>query len=429
MSFDSLGLSADLLRAVTALGYQSPTPIQQQAIPAVLAGKDLMAAAQTGTGKTAAFTLPLLHRLATVQRGEARQVRALVLTPTRELANQVSESVRDYGKFLSLTSTVVFGGVGINPQMKTLRRGVDIVVATPGRLIDHITRRTVDLSKVEILVLDEADRMLDMGFLPAIERIVKLLPKSRQTLLFSATFSPTIKQLAAKFLRSPQSIEVAKPNTAAKTVTQVLYSVDHERKRELLSHMIGMQNLQQVLVFTRTKRGADRLALQLAKDGIEADAIHGDKSQGARTRALNNFKQNRIRALVATDVAARGIDIDQLSHVVNYELPDDIENYVHRIGRTGRAGNAGTAISLIGAHERGQLRDIERLLNTRLSLQVMEGYEPSASAGPIQQLARRQQPQKAQKPRRSFQSREAQSGNKQAQNQSRRSGARRSAWG
>lgn len=429
MSFHTLGLSADLLRAVTEQGYQEPTPIQRLAIPAVLAGKDLMAAAQTGTGKTAAFTLPLLQRLVAGQRGTHRRVRALVLTPTRELANQVSESVHSYGSFSPLTSAVIFGGVSINPQIKTLRRGVDIIVATPGRLIDHITRRTVDLSSVEILVLDEADRMLDMGFLPAIERIVKLLPKSRQTLLFSATFSPTIKQLAAKFLNAPQSIEVAKPNTAATTVTQVLYSVDHERKRELLSHMIGAQNLQQVLVFTRTKRGADRLAMQLAKDGIEADAIHGDKSQGARTRALNNFKQNRIRALVATDVAARGIDIDQLSHVVNYELPDDIENYVHRIGRTGRAGNTGTAISLIGAQERGQLRDIERLLNTRLSLQVMEGYEPSKSAGPIQALTRRQQPQKPQKSRQSTHAQSAPRGDKKSQNSSRRTGARRSAWG
>ncbi|MBI3562789.1 MAG: DEAD/DEAH box helicase [Gammaproteobacteria bacterium] len=403
MSFVSFGLSADIVRAITVKGYTVATPIQQQAIPAVLAGRDLMAAAQTGTGKTAAFTLPLLERLIQLPSpASATKVRALVLTPTRELAGQVSESVRDYGKFLSLRSGVVFGGVNINPQMKTLRRGVDILVATPGRLIDHMTRRTVDLSQVSILVLDEADRMLDMGFLPAIERIVSALPSQRQTLLFSATFSPTIKKLAARFLKSPQMIEVSQPNTAASTVTQLVYKVDHERKRELLSHMIGQQNLQQVLIFTRTKRGADRLAKQLVQDGIQADAIHGDKSQGARTRALADFKRNRIRALVATDVAARGIDIDQLSHVVNYELPDDIENYVHRIGRTGRAGKSGTAISLIGAHEQGQLRDIEKLLNTRLSLQVIEGYEPTNKPGANNDAPRRA----ANKPRRAAPARE-----------------------
>ena len=377
MKFTSLGLSADILRAITAQGYETPTPIQQQAIPAALAGRDLMAAAQTGTGKTAAFTLPMLHKLTELPAGPVRKVHALVLTPTRELANQVSESVRDYGKFIALRSTVVFGGVNINPQMKTLRNGVDILVATPGRLIDHLTRRTVDLSQVKILVLDEADRMLDMGFLPAIERILALLPKQRQTMMFSATFSPTIKKLAARFLNNPLSIEVAQPNTAASTVTQMAYRVDSARKREMLAHMIGSQNLQQVLVFARTKRGADRLAKHLEQDGISADSIHGDKSQGARNRALNDFKRNNIRALVATDVAARGIDIDQLSHVINYELPDDIENYVHRIGRTGRAGNEGTAISLIGADEHGQFRAIERLLNKKINLDVMAGYEPT----------------------------------------------------
>ncbi len=377
MKFTSLGLSADILRAVSAQGYETPTPIQQQAIPAALAGRDLMAAAQTGTGKTAAFTLPMLHKLAELPAGPVRKVHALVLTPTRELANQVSESVRDYGKFISLRSTVVFGGVNINPQMKTLRQGVDILVATPGRLIDHLTRRTVDLSQVKVLVLDEADRMLDMGFLPAIERILALLPKQRQTMMFSATFSPTIKKLATRFLNNPLSIEVAQANSAASTVTQMAYRVDSARKREMLAHMIGSQNLQQVLVFARTKRGADRLAKHLEQDGISADSIHGDKSQGARNRALSDFKRNNIRALVATDVAARGIDIDQLSHVINYELPDDIENYVHRIGRTGRAGNEGTAISLIGADEHGQFRAIERLLNKKINLDVMTGYEPT----------------------------------------------------
>jgi ATP-dependent RNA helicase RhlE len=380
MKFTSLGLSAEVLRAVVAKGYENPTPIQLQAIPAALAGRDLMAAAQTGTGKTAAFTLPLLHKLAELPTGPVRKVHALILTPTRELAGQVSESVRDYGKFLSLRSTVVFGGVNINPQMKTLRNGVDILVATPGRLIDHLTRRTVDLSQVKVLVLDEADRMLDMGFLPAIERILALLPKQRQTMMFSATFSPTIKKLAAKFLHNPLSIEVAQPNAAASTVTQLAYRVDSSRKREMLAHMIGSQNLQQVLVFARTKRGADRLAKHLIADGIEADSIHGDKSQGARNRALSDFKRNNIRALVATDVAARGIDISQLSHVINYELPDDIENYVHRIGRTGRAGNEGTAISLIAADEQGQFRAIERLLNTKINLDVMSGYEPTQHA-------------------------------------------------
>lgn len=376
MSFSSLGLSAELLRAVTEQGYQQPTPIQAQAVPVILEGRDVMAGAQTGTGKTAAFTLPLLQNLCASPAKERRMVRALVLTPTRELADQVGESVRLYGKHSTLRSAVVFGGVNINSQIKTLRAGVDILVATPGRLQDHLDRRTVDLSAVEVVVLDEADRMLDMGFIQAIERILGKTPASRQTLLFSATFSDSIKKLAYRFLKSPQVIEVAQRNAAAASVEQSAYLVDRTHKRALLSHLIGSEDWRQVLVFTRTKRGADRLAIQLAKDGIESAAIHGDKSQGARSRALTQFKRSAVRALVATDVAARGLDIDSLPHVVNFELPNNPEDYVHRIGRTGRGGQTGKAVSLVSAEERGQLLAIERLLKAKIRTEVLGGFEP-----------------------------------------------------
>ncbi|MES9938274.1 MAG: ATP-dependent RNA helicase RhlE [Sedimenticola sp.] len=387
MSFENLGLSADILRAVAEQGYSEPTPIQRQAIPVVLQGRDILAGAQTGTGKTAGFTLPLLELLKEHAQGKGhRPIRALVLTPTRELAAQVGESVETYGRHLPLRSTVIFGGVKINPQIEKLRHGVDILIATPGRLLDHAQQKTIDLSKIEILVLDEADRMLDMGFIHDIRRVLKLLPRERQNLLFSATYSDEIKQLANDLLDRPELIEVARRNTAAETVAQVVYPVDKKRKRELLSHMIGANNWQQVLVFTRTKHGANRLAQQLEKDGLSAAAIHGNKSQGARTRALAGFKAGDIRVLVATDIAARGLDIDQLPHVVNYELPNVPEDYVHRIGRTGRAGNEGEAASLVCVDEHKLLRDIERLLKREIPREIIPGYEvdPSIKAEPIQ---------------------------------------------
>ncbi len=382
MSFDSLGLSAELLRAVADQGYNKPTAVQQAAIPEVLAGRDMLAGAQTGTGKTAGFTLPLLHRLhtsSTHDNKKQRKVRALILVPTRELAAQVGESVDTYGRHLPLTSTIIFGGVNINPQIKTLRRGVDIVVATPGRLLDHASQGTLDLSHVEMLVLDEADRMLDMGFIRDIRRIIKLLPHQRQNLLFSATYSKDIRKLADTLLNNPALVEVARRNTAAELVSQVVHPVEKSRKRELLSHMIGSQNWRQVLVFTRTKHGANRLAQQLDKDGISSAAIHGNKSQGARTRALASFKQGDVRVLVATDIAARGLDIDQLPHVVNFELPNVSEDYVHRIGRTGRAGNEGSAVSLVCGEEVEHLRGIERLLKRELPQEIIPGYEADLS--------------------------------------------------
>ena len=384
MSFDTLGLSAELLRAIREQGYNEPTPVQRKAIPIILSGRDVLAGAQTGTGKTAGFTLPLLQRLSGTPAEGRRPVRALVLTPTRELAAQVGDSVQTYGRHLPLQSAVVFGGVKINPQIAKLRRGVDILVATPGRLLDHAGQKTVDLSQVEILVLDEADRMLDMGFIHDIRKIMALLPKreTRQTLLFSATFSEEIKQLARRLLHNPELIEVARRNTAAETVAQCIHPVDKNRKRELLSHMIGARNWRQVLVFTRTKHGANRLAQQLEKDGLTAAAIHGNKSQAARTRALAEFKSGKIRVLVATDIAARGLDIDQLPHVVNFELPNVPEDYVHRIGRTGRAGNEGEALSLVCVDELKLLRDIERLLKRELPREIIEGYEPDPRIKP-----------------------------------------------
>jgi ATP-dependent RNA helicase RhlE len=380
MTFNNLGLRTELLRAVSEQGYSQPTPIQSQAIPVVLKGGDLLAGAQTGTGKTAGFTLPLLQRLSTVQpqRGK-RPVRALVLTPTRELAAQVGESVTAYGKYLPLRASVIFGGVSIRPQISAIRKGIDILVATPDRLLDHVSQKTLDLSQVEILVLDEADRMLDMGFIRDIRKILALLPKQRQNLLFSATFSNEIKTLADGLLNQPAMIEVARRNTAAEAVTQTIYPVDKSRKRALLSHLISSNDWQQVLVFTRTKHGANRLAGQLAKDGISSAAIHGNKSQGARTKALADFKNSAVRVLVATDIAARGLDIDQLPQVVNFELPNVSEDYVHRIGRTGRAGHQGEAVSLVANDEQKLLRDIEKLLKQKLPKLKISGFEPSAN--------------------------------------------------
>jgi ATP-dependent RNA helicase RhlE len=378
MSFESLGLRTELLRAVSEKGYSVPTPIQQQAIPPILEGRDIMGGAQTGTGKTAGFTLPLLQRLMSFGKPEkgGRVIRALVLTPTRELAAQVAESVDTYGKYLPLKSAVIFGGVKINPQIQKLQQGVDILVATPGRLLDHVSQNTVDLSKLDILVLDEADRMLDMGFIRDIRKVLALLPKQKQTLFFSATFSEEIKRLANDLLKSPALIEVAQRNTTAERVTQVVHPVDKGRKRELLSYLIGSKNWKQVLVFNRTKHGANRLSQQLITDGITAAAIHGNKTQAARTRALADFKAGKVRVLVATDIAARGLDIDQLPHVVNFELPNVPEDYVHRIGRTGRAGNEGEAMSLVCVDELHLLKDIERLIKRDIPKVVINDYEP-----------------------------------------------------
>jgi ATP-dependent RNA helicase RhlE len=395
MSFDSLGLSAALLRAVSDQGYSVPTPIQEKAIPVILEGKDILAGAQTGTGKTAGFTLPLLQRLSENPVSvNNRPVRALIITPTRELAAQVGESVSAYGRYLSMRTTVIFGGVSINPQIARLQRGVDVLVATPGRLLDHVSQRTLDLSKVEILVLDEADRMLDMGFVHDIKKILALLPEKRQNLLFSATFSTEMKQLAGKLLNSPVHIEVAQRNTTAERVAQVMHPVDRARKRELLSELIKTNDWKQVLVFTRTKHGANKLSEQLERDGITSTAIHGNKSQTARTRALHDFKQGSVCVLVATDIAARGLDIDQLPHVVNFDLPNVAEDYVHRIGRTGRAGREGEAVSLVCVDELGSLKDIERLIKNSIRKQVITGFEPDPSIKPEPiQKARKQQPQ------------------------------------
>lgn len=376
VTFDTIGLSAPILEALAEKGYHTPSPIQAQAIPAVLSGRDVMAAAQTGTGKTAGFTLPLLEGLMAGKTAEANQARALVLTPTRELAAQVAESVATYGKNLPLSSAVVFGGVKINPQMMRLRRGVDVLVATPGRLLDLYNQRAVKFSQLEVLILDEADRMLDMGFIHDIKKIISFLPKDRQTLMFSATFSEEIRQLAKGLVTNPVEISVSPRNTTAETVEQWICPVDKKQKAGLLIQLIRDNDWQQVLVFSRTKHGANKLAKQLEEAGITATAIHGNKSQGARTKALADFKRGAVKVMVATDIAARGLDIDQLPQVVNFDLPNVAEDYVHRIGRTGRAGATGQAVSLVSADECKELFAIERLIQQLLRRELIDGFEP-----------------------------------------------------
>ena len=384
MSFDKLGLAPELLRVVAQQGYTEPTPVQREAIPLVLEGRDVTAAAQTGTGKTAAFVLPILQRLqenlAYAQTSGRRPIRVLVITPTRELCLQVEEAVRIYSQLRPIRSTAIYGGMPFDPQLRKLLQAPEIVVATPGRLLDHVEQRTIDLSKVEVLVLDEGDRMLDMGFIPDIRRIVKLLPTQRQTLMFSATFSTEVRKLAADFLHQPAFIQITPEQTSAELVRQVVIPVDRNRKRELLSRLIRSGRIEQALVFTRTKHGASRLAEQLERDGINATAIHGDKSQIQRIRALNEFKNGKVDILVATDVAARGLDIDALPHVVNYELPSVASDYVHRIGRTGRAGTDGDAITLVSYEEQPLLADIERMLGHRIDVEHISGFAPDRAA-------------------------------------------------
>ena len=386
MTFKELGLIEPLLKAIKDKGYTKPSPIQEQAIPSILEKHDVLAGAQTGTGKTAGFTLPLLQILSSkTSKTTKPNIKALILTPTRELAAQVAQSVDDYGKYLPLKTAVIFGGVGINPQKALLRKGVDIVIATPGRLLDHIEQKTIDISHVECFILDEADRMLDMGFIRDIRKVIALLPVHRQNLLFSATFSDEIKKLSDGILTNPKLIEVARRNTSSEMVSQVIHFVDKERKKTLLSKLIKEGSWKQVLVFTRTKHGANKLSQHLEGDGISATAIHGNKSQGARTKALADFKAGSVRVLVATDIAARGIDIDQLPHVVNFELPNVAEDYVHRIGRTGRAGNEGEAVSLVCVDEHDYLKGIEKLIKTSIKKVVIEGFEvdPRIKAEPI----------------------------------------------
>ena len=386
MSFSNLGLCTELLRAIKEEGYTTPTPIQTESIPVILSKKDVLAAAQTGTGKTAGFTLPLLELLnKNYSKDRKSSVKALILTPTRELATQVAQSVEVYGKYLPFKSAVIFGGVGINPQKAILKKGVDIITATPGRLLDLVSQDCLDLSKVEFLVLDEADRMLDMGFIHDIKKILSILPKHRQNLLFSATFSPEIKKLADGLLKTPVLIEVSKANSTSHKVEQTVHHVDKERKKELLIHLLNKNSWKQVLVFTRTKHGANKLSEALIKDKITSAAIHGNKSQGARTKALDDFKAGTVRVLVATDIAARGIDIDQLPHVINFELPNVPEDYVHRIGRTGRAGNSGDAISLVCIDEHDYLLAIEKLIKQKINKIAIEGFKvnPNIKAEPI----------------------------------------------
>ena len=389
MNFDELNLAPAILKAVLEQGYETPTAIQAQAIPLVLAGHDLLGGAQTGTGKTAAFTLPILQRLSTTAAAKNKfggiGIRALVLTPTRELAAQIEESIRTYGKYLDLTSTVIFGGVGMNPQISKLKKGVDLLVATPGRLLDLQQQGMLDLGQVQILVLDEADRMLDMGFVHDVKKVLALVPRDKQSLLFSATFSDEIRELAATLLKNPQSVQVTPRNTTVQRITQVIHPVGRGKKKALLAHIINAQNWSQVLVFTRTKFGANNVAEFLEKNGISAMALHGNKSQAARTQALAGFKSGDVRALVATDIAARGIDIDDLPHVVNYEIPNVSEDYVHRIGRTGRAGADGAAVNLVCLDEEGFMQDIERFTKQNIEVVVVEGFapEPGERAEPI----------------------------------------------
>ncbi|MBA3815652.1 MAG: DEAD/DEAH box helicase [Parachlamydiaceae bacterium] len=385
--FKNLGLQEEIVQAITEKGYIEATPIQVKAIPLIIARHDILASAQTGTGKTAGFTLPLLQVLMNTKKNDHKHaVRALILTPTRELASQVAENVKTYGKYLPFKTQVIFGGVNINTQIRKLQNGADILIATPGRLLDLVSQQVIDLSQVEILVLDEADRMLDMGFIHDIKKIFKLMPAKRQNLLFSATFSEEIRKLAAGILKNPQTIEVAKQNTATDLVTHIIYPVDNKRKKELLSFLIINNKWEQVLVFTRTKHGANRLAKQLSLDGIVSEAIHGNKSQSARTKALADFKSGALKVLVATDIAARGLDIDQLPHVVNFELPNVPEDYIHRIGRTGRSGNVGWACSLVCIDELKLLTDIERLLKQKITKKLEAGFEvdQSIAAEPIQ---------------------------------------------
>jgi len=390
MSFKNLGLQEEIIEAIEKKGYTEATPIQIKAIPLIIEGHDILASAQTGTGKTASFTLPLLQVLKNRKSEQRRGVRALILTPTRELAAQVGDSVKNYGTYLPFKTQVIFGGVNINGQIRKLQQGADILVATPGRLLDLVSQRAVHLSQVEILVLDEADRMLDMGFIHDIKKIIKLLPAKRQNLLFSATFSPEIKRLAGDILKNPQIIEVAQQNAPAELVTHSVFPVDNKRKKELLSFLITTNKWQQVLVFTRTKHGANKLAEQLTGDGIVSDAIRSNKSQSARLKALSNFKSGRIRVLVATDIAARGLDIDHLPYVVNFELPSVPEDYIHRIGRTGRAGNKGTACSLVCVDEHKLLISIERLLKHKIERKVEQGFavDPTIAPQPIQNKQR-----------------------------------------
>jgi ATP-dependent RNA helicase RhlE len=393
MNFSDLGLPPELLRAVTEKGYDTPTPIQAQAIPAVLADRDVLAGAQTGTGKTAAFVLPILAKLD--RRTSERAPRALVLTPTRELAAQIAENARAYGKYLDLRTVVVFGGVGIHPQIDALRSGCDLLIATPGRLLDLAEQRAVDLRNVKCFVLDEADRMLDMGFIQPIKQVLRLLPSTRQNLMFSATYSPEIRELASRFVKNPATIEVAPRNATADKVEQSVYRVSKDHKRHLLAHLINDGNWHQVLVFARTKHGANRLSQQLESAGISSAAIHGNKSQGARVRALADFKANKVVALVATEVAARGLDIKELPQVVNYELPNVPEDYVHRIGRTARAGGTGCAVSLVSPDENGLLKDIERLLRKQIAVSVLPEFKiltPAPRSNEAQRVADEQRP-------------------------------------
>jgi len=400
MTFSSLGLAAPILQAISEQGYDSPSPIQAKAIPAIMEGHDVMAAAQTGTGKTAGFTLPLLHRLASGKPASANQVRALVLTPTRELAAQVADSVQTYGKFLPLRSTVVFGGVKINPQMMRLRRGADILVATPGRLLDLYQQNAVRFDHLEVLILDEADRMLDMGFIHDIRKIISFLPKKRQNLMFSATFSSDIRALAKTLVSNPVEISVSPANSTATTVKQWIAPVDKKKKPELLSQLINTHQWTQVLVFSRTKHGANKLTRHLESVGLTAAAIHGNKSQGARTKALADFKAGEKQILVATDIAARGLDIDQLPHVVNFDLPNVPEDYVHRIGRTGRAGATGEAISLVSADEVEHLWNIEKLIGKNLPREFVEGFEPQHDLPASKLHQPKHKPRKPKKPSR-----------------------------
>jgi ATP-dependent RNA helicase RhlE len=401
VTFESLELSDSILKAVSERGYETPSPIQAQAIPVVLAGRDIMAAAQTGTGKTAGFTLPLLERLSSGPSPQSNQARALILTPTRELAAQVAQSVEFYGRYLPLRSTVVFGGVKINPQMMRLRSGVDVLIATPGRLLDLYQQNAVNFKQLEVLILDEADRMLDMGFIHDIRKIIRVLPKRRQTLMFSATFSDAIRTLAKGLLIDPVEVSVSPRNTTVESVDQWVYPVDKKQKAVLLSHLIETRQWYQALVFSRTKHGANRLVKYLETRGVKAAAIHGNKSQGARTRALAQFKSAEIQILVATDIAARGLDIDALPQVVNFDLPNVPEDYVHRIGRTGRAGATGQAISLVSADEATQLFDIERLIQQRIPRELIDGFEPAhdlPESRPPRQRHRRQRPDQRKRP-------------------------------